>query len=127
MSRSVEVEWSSALWRDSETTPGVRYKTVRMTLGRRAELTSRVRTMLNRARFHAASGEAEERLEATLLAIDADRVLLDWGLLELEGLRIDGEPATVRRLVEAGPEELCREIAEQIRSDCKLTETERKN
>lgn len=127
MSRSVEVEWSSALWRDAETTPGVRYKTVRMTLGRRAELTSRVRTMLNRARFHAASGEAEDKLEAALLAIDADRVLLDWGLLEVEGLRIDGEPASVRKLVEAGPEELCREIAEQIRRDCKLKETERKN
>jgi hypothetical protein len=127
MSRSVDVEWTSAVWRESETNPGARFKTVRMTLGRRADLTGRVRTMLNRVRFHAASGETEERLEAALLAIDADRVLLDWGLLEVEGLRIDGEPATVRKLIEAGPEELCREIAEQIRRDCQLTETERKN
>ena len=127
MSRSGEVEWSSAVWRESDTNPGVRYRTVRMTLGRRADLTSRVRTMLNRARFHAASGAPEERLDAALMAIDADRVVLDWGLLELEGLRIDGEPASVRTLIEAGPEELCREIAEQIRRDCRLTETERKN
>jgi hypothetical protein len=83
--------------------------------------------MLNQARFHAASGEAEEQMEGSLLAVETDRMLLDWGLLEIEGLTIDGEPASVRNLIEAGPEELCREIAEQIRRDCQLTEQERKN
>lgn len=127
MSRSGDVEWASAVWRESESTPGARFKTVRMTLGRRADLTSRVKTMLDRVRFHAASGETGEKLTAALLSIDADLVLLDWGLLEVEGLRIDGEPVSVRKLIESGPEELCREIAEQIRRDCRLTETERKN
>jgi len=121
------VEWASAQWRESESTPGVRFKTVKMTLARRRDLTSRVRTMLNKARFHAGSGDAAEQMEASLLAVDTDRMLLDWGLLEIEGLRIDGEPASVRGLIEAGPEDLCREIAEQIRRDCQLTEQERKN
>jgi len=121
------VEWASAHWRESKAAPGVRYKTVKMTLARRRDLTSRVRTMLNKARFHAASGEAEEQMEASLLAVDTDRMLLDWGLLEVEGLRIDGAAASVRSLIDAGPEELCREIAEQIRRDCQLTEQERKN
>ena len=128
MSRSAEaVEWESALWRESEKAPGVRYKTVKMTLARRADLTGRVRTVLNKARFHAASGEAAEQMEAALMAVDADRMLLDWGLLEVAGLKIDGEAASVRSLIEAGPEELCREIAEQIRRDCQLSEQERKN
>lgn len=128
MSRSGEaVEWESAQWRDAESRPGVKFRTVKMTLARRRDLTSRVRTMLNKARFHATSGEAEEQMEASLLAVDTDRMLLDWGLLEIAGLRIDGEPASVRSLIEAGPEELCREIAEQIRRDCQLTEQERKN
>lgn len=128
MSRSGDaIEWASALWRDSERVPGVRFKTVKMTLARRRDLTSRVRAMLNQARFHAVSGEAEEQMDASLLAVDTDRMLLDWGLLEIEGLRIDGEAASVRGLIEAGPEELCREIAEQIRRDCQLTEQERKN
>jgi hypothetical protein len=128
MSRSGEaVEWESAQWRDSESTPGVRFKTVKMTLARRRDLTSRVRSMLNKARFHALSGVAEEEMEASLLSLDADRMLLDWGLLEVTGLRIDGEAACVRSLIEAGPEELCREIAERIRHDCQLTEQERKN
>jgi hypothetical protein len=128
MSRSGEsVEWESAYWRESESTPGVRFKTVKMTLARRRDLTSRVRSMLNKARFHAVSGEAEEQMEASLLAVDADRMLLDWGLLEVTGLSIDGEAASVRSLIEAGPEELCREITEKIRRDCQLTEQERKN
>ncbi len=121
------VEWASAQWRESASIPGIRFKTVKMTLARRRDLTSRVRTMLNQARFHAASGEAEEQMEGSLLAVETDRMLLDWGLLEIEGLTIDGEPASVRNLIEAGPEELCREIAEQIRRDCQLTEQERKN
>lgn len=121
------VDWASAQWRDSERVPGVRFKTVKMTLARRRDLTSRVRTMLNKSRYHAVSGDAEEQMDAALLAVDTDRILLDWGLLEVEGLTIDGEPASVRRLIESGPEELCREAAEHIRRDCQLTEQERKN
>jgi len=128
MSHSGEpVEWESASWRTSEASPGVKYRTVKMTLARRAELTRKVGEALKRAQFHAASGELTERLEAAALAAESDRALLDWGLLELTGLRIDGEAATVRSLIEHGPEELCREIAAWIRRECRLTDDERKN
>jgi hypothetical protein len=40
---------------------------------------------------------------------------------------IDGEPATPALLIGKGPERLTREIAGRIRSECHLTEDERKN
>ena len=45
----------------------------------------------------------------------------------LEGLRIDGEAATVESLIESGPENLAREIAEAIAEESSLNEDERKN
>ena len=35
---------------------------------------------------------------------------LQWGLVSIEGLMIDGEPATAARLLEKGPEDLAREV-----------------
>ena len=56
-----------------------------------------------------------------------ERAYLEWGLEAIYGLEIDGEPADVGSLIDRGPEGLCREIAEQIRRECFLTEEQRKN
>jgi hypothetical protein len=55
------------------------------------------------------------------------QALIEWGLVAIEGLRIDGETPTARRLIESGPEKLTAEIAAVIRERCGLTEEERKN
>jgi hypothetical protein len=52
---------------------------------------------------------------------------LHWGLLSIEGLTIDGEPATAERLLEKGPEDLAREVVSAIKGQCALSEPERKN
>jgi hypothetical protein len=48
-------------------------------------------------------------------------------LAQIDGLEIDGQPATVDLLIEKGPEQLVAEIAVQIRHECGLTDDERKN
>jgi hypothetical protein len=121
------LKWESGVWQESRLHAGVRFRTLRMSLARRADLTRRVRGLLERLEFHGAGEGPADKLEAGLLELEIDRTYIEWGLLELEGLEIDGGPASVRALVERGPEELCREIAAAIRASCGLTEAERKN
>ena len=66
-------------------------------------------------------------IEASILAQEIDAMYLHWGLLSIEGLTIDGEPATAVGLLEKGPEELSREVVSAIKEQCGLSEPERKN
>jgi hypothetical protein len=50
-----------------------------------------------------------------------------WGLASIEGLIIDGEPATAAKLLEKGPEDVAREVVSAIKEQCGLNEAERKN
>ena len=52
---------------------------------------------------------------------------MEWGLLGIDGLTIDGEAADAASVIERGPEALCREIVHEIRRECGLTDEERKN
>ena len=127
-SRSGEpVRWESAAWHESAELPGVRFQVARPSLMRRAELTRRVRDLVERARCHAASESPEERLSAAILQLEADRIYVEWGLVSIEGLQIDGVAATTETLLDRGPEAFCREIAERVRHESALTEDERKN
>jgi hypothetical protein len=119
--------YTSTVWVQSSCCPSVRYETQRMSLARRIELTRAVRDLWNQQQFHDAGTGTTDRLESALLGSEIDRIYLRWGLLQVEGLQIDGETATAESLVEKGPEVLCREIVEHIKNDCGLTEAERKN
>ncbi len=119
--------YASSEWRESESLPGVRYEIVKVSLARRAEITRRVRTLLAEIEYHSAGGGVEDRLAAAEAASRVDRAYVEWGLLGVEGLEIDGEPCGVAALVERGPEELSREVAAAIRRQCRLSEEERKN
>lgn len=117
----------SFVWVDARTHAGVRYKIAKMSLGRRIELARGIREAGRRLGFLEAGNEAGEKLEAAVLKAEIDRAYLEWGLQEIEGLEIDGETATPPLLIEKGPAGLAAEILKQIRSECGLSEDERKN
>jgi hypothetical protein len=120
-------KYASSVWFDSETREGVRFGILRISFGRRIELARRIREIGRRAEFLEASGDAREKLEATVLAAEIDRAYLEWGLIGVEGMEIDGVAATAGSVIEAGPVELTAEILSRIKRECGLTEDERKN
>ncbi len=118
--------YSSLLWHESQTIPGVRYATRRVSLAQRIELTKRVRELSIRQEFLKA-GEMEDQLEATLADLLVRKLYLEWGLAELRELNIDDQPATIGTLIDRGPEQLAEEIVGAIRGEIGLSEEERKN
>jgi hypothetical protein len=117
----------SAIWFDSESLAGVRFRIARLSFGRRIELARRIREIGRKLEFLEASGDAREKLESAVLAAEVDRAYLEWGLMGVEGLEIDGVAATAGSLIETGPVELAEEILARIKGECGLTESERKN
>jgi len=120
-------EWGSRVWFDAEAVEGVRYEIVRVSFGRRIELARRIREIGRRMEYLEAGTDARETLEATVLAAEIDRAYLEWGLVAVEGLHIDGVAATPESLVDEGPVELAMEILRRIKSECGMSEDERKN
>lgn len=121
------MEYESTLTIQSKTLPEVSFRIVRMSFGRRLELTRQVRELSRKFDFLQAGSDATERIEASLLSAEVGRIYLRWGLVSVDGLVLDGEPAAADRLVESGPENLCREILEAIKAECGLSDDERKN
>ena len=127
-SHSVESNsWESRVWIEAEAVPGVRYEIVRVSFGRRIELARRIREIGRKMEYLQAGNDARETLEATVLSAEIDRAYLEWGLVSVEGLRIDGADATPETVVDRGPVELAMEILCRIKSECGMTEDERKN
>jgi hypothetical protein len=112
---------------ESGTAPGVKFTIARISLGRRIELTRRMWELARKVECLEAGDDPREKLEGALLAGEIDRLYLSWGLMRVEGLTLDGQPATPETLIAAGPEELCREILAAVKAECGLTEEERKN
>lgn len=121
------MNYESSVEFSSETTPGVTFRVKRITFGRRLELTRRVREIARRIEFADAGTGFTDKVEASLLSMEVDRLYLEWGLESVMGLTLDGMSAGVVDTIERGPEELCREMVEAIRRECGLTEEERKN
>jgi hypothetical protein len=121
------VHYESVVSIDSKTAPGVKFAIHRISFGRRMELSRRVREITRKAEFLEASTELHEKIEANILAQEIDVMYLQWGLVRVEGLIIDGEPATAVQLLENGPEDLAREVVTAIKQQCGLSEAERKN
>ena len=119
--------YASTLRVEAKSLAGVSYEIARISLGRRAEISRRIRGLLNEMECRGAGEGVEDRLAATELEAAIDRVYIEWGLLSVDGLQIDGEPATVRSIVDRGPESLAREIADAVRGQCQVTVDERKN
>jgi hypothetical protein len=98
-----------------------------MSFDRRIDLARRIREVASRADYLDAGKNPGEKVAAALLAAEVDRIYFDWGLVSVEGLVVDGEPATPARLLASGPEDLVREALSLIKAECGLTEEEQKN
>lgn len=107
--------------------PGVEFVIARMTFGRRMELLKRVRDLAIRLEYFEAGREEKNRLEASLLGAQLDRLYIDWGLEEIRGLELDGAAATPLSLMERGPEDVFKEALAAVKAECGLSEQERKN
>jgi hypothetical protein len=105
----------------------VKYDVARMSFGRRLELMKKIRDLAVRIEFFEAGPAESNRMDASLLASEMDRVFLEWGLQGVSGLEIDGAPASVAALIENGPEDLVIEVLGIVKGECGLNEAERKN
>jgi hypothetical protein len=121
------MEYESTRTVASRSLPGVTFQIRCMSFRRRLELLRGVREAARELCFRAAGESADDRAEAALQSGQIEQLYLEWGLLAVTGLRIDGEDATPQTLIDRGPEELCREAAAEIRRECALSDEERKN
>jgi hypothetical protein len=119
--------WQSRTAVQSQSWPGVEFVIARITFGRRLDLLKRVRDMAVRLEYFEAGREEKNRIEASLLGAQLDRIYIEWGLEEVRGLDIDGEPATPESLVERGPEQLFQEALAAVKAECGLSEEQKKN
>jgi len=121
------MQHESCLWFDSEVRSGVRFRIRRVSLGRRIDLARRIREIGRKIEFLDAGGSPGEQIEATVLKGEIERVYLEWGLDQVDGLEIDGEASTPEALIERGPIALTEEILNRIKAECGLSQAERKN
>ena len=119
--------YDSVLKVQSKTMPGVVFSINRISFGRRMDLARRVREISQRVEFLDAGNQLKEKIEANLVRQEIEGTYLRWALVQIEGLTIDGAPATAERLLDRGPEELTHEIVAAIKAQCGLSEDERKN
>ena len=118
--------YTSILWKDSRSYPGVRIAVRRPSLVQRIDLNHRVRELACKHEFLKA-GDTADQLEALLSEMLVQKLYVEWGLVEVTGLSIDGDPATPASLLEKGPEILVDEAVSAIQAELSLTEEERKN
>ncbi len=119
--------YESSVKKRSTTIPDVTFSVRKMSLAGRMELVHRIRVEGVALAFSEAGNEPSDRLMATEINSSIESLYVRWGLVSIEGLEIDGVAADADRLIESGPEELCREIARAVRQECFLSEEERKN
>src|SRR5215472_1941859 len=117
------MNYESCLEKESSTMLGVTFVLAKMSFGRRLELMRRLREVAQKVEFHEA-GDAREKIEAALLNSEIDRLYVTWGLKEVRGLELDGQPATPELMAAIGPEELFREAVSAVKSECGLTDAE---
>jgi hypothetical protein len=121
------MKYYSTILKESRIFPGVSYEIRRCSLKSRLELLRLVRAEGHGLDFHNAGDDFADQLRSREVLKSIEAIYIRWALLRLVGLSIDNEPADCELLIEKGPEDLCREIAEGIREECFLSEEERKN
>jgi hypothetical protein len=120
------MNYESAVRTESQKCPGVSYVVERMSFGRRLELMKSVRDAAAKLEFYEASLSDADKMNASILSAEVDKIYVRWGLREVDGLLIDGERATPETLSTSGPEDLFREALTAVKQQCGLSEAEKK-
>jgi hypothetical protein len=121
------MEYESTVTVPSQICPGVSFRIFRMSFGRRVELMRNIRKLTGQLEFHDSGLTDADKMDASLLSAEIDRLYLVWGLRAVEGLLIDGTEASPESLASNGPEEVFCEALLAVKSQCGLSEAERKN
>jgi len=122
------MNYTSSVEIESTAIPGVRFRLRRVSFGRRLELARILQDRLEAIQRLTLSPESPARAaETALLSAEIDAIHARWGVVAIDGLEIDGAPATIDSLIDAGPEELLKEILAAVRRETGLDEEERKN
>ena len=98
-----------------------------MSFQSRLRLIRDMQGLMGRYEFLRAGTGPMDQLAAQEAEQEIGLVYLNWGLAGIEGLSIDGMPATVNSLLHDGPEDLTREALSAIVGQVGLTDDERKN
>lgn len=106
---------------------GVTFRVRRVSYGGRLELLRSVRNLAAKLEFHQGSDKASDQLEVEILNREICMFYLRWGLVDVEGLTVDGRRCSVEDLINAGPEQLAWEIVTAIQSQLKLSQADEKN
>ncbi|MBL8179950.1 MAG: hypothetical protein JNK48_35045 [Bryobacterales bacterium] len=75
----------------------------------------------------AASKDEAELAASGALRREMATAIVDWGVVDVSGLVIDGVPASKELLLSSGPEALVLEIVGELQKQLSLSEDERKN
>ena len=121
------VQYESTVTQPSCCISGVQFTILRLSFARRMDLARRVLELSRRQEFQQAGEGVEDNLQANILGCEIDQLYLRWGLIGITGITVDGVDATPDLIAEKGPEDLAREIVTAIKSQCGLSESERKN
>ena len=112
---------------ESRACPGVRFRVRRLSLARRMELIRLIRETGEKLAFHIAGDSVTDAANAAGIQARMDALYIRWGLDEISGLTIDGEPVSLDNLLDRGPDKLAREVVDAIKGELFLDEDERKN
>lgn len=121
------MQYESLITLESHACHGVRFRVRRLSLSRRMELVRLIRETGEKLAFHMAGDSVTDAAHAAEIRARMDALYIRWGLNEISGMTIDGEPVTVENLLDRGPDSLSREIVDAIKSELFLNESERKN
>lgn len=121
------MEYESTVLIASQLQDGVTFRVHRISFGRRVELMREVRKLTGKLEFLEAGQSEADKMDASLLSAEIDRLYLAWGLKEVGGLSIDGSAATPESLSSVGPEDLFNEALLAVKTQCGLNGEERKN
>ncbi len=119
-------EWKSNTVVPSAAWPGVEFVITRMSFGRRLELMRLIRDLAARAEFLEAGESGKDRMDASLLGAEIDRLYVEWGVEAIHGINFDANPATAKGLIDLGPEDLFREALAAVKAESGLNEAEKK-
>lgn len=120
-------ELASIVTVESTQYPGVTFTIRRMTLRQRITLLRDLHALYREQEFSTSGSSHADKINAQISSLRIEEVFLRWGVVDLQGLVVDGKAVEIDEVSERAPEGLVSEILAQIRECVNLTVDEVKN